>query len=141
MIGNEIWLKLAQKGNIWFDSKSNNFSLIGFIFSYNSWPNSLQYKYMMILHAQGTNFWPQEPYSKLQKLWHSSNLATIVSVQFKAFQALQSIPGGPLIVSRYSQTSQACRIITSKSRFAHFKLKIDFYFSCIFNMFCLFVCV
>ena len=113
---------MAQKGNIWFDYKSNNFSLIGMIFFDNSWPNSLQYKYMMIPNAQETKFWPKRTLASFKIPWHSSNLEATILLQFNPFQALQSIAGGPLSRSRYSQASKTCRITTSKSRFAHFKL-------------------
>ena len=45
-------------------------------------------------------------------------LAAIVLLEFNPLQALQSIPGGPLINSRYSQASQTPRITKSRTRFA-----------------------
>ena len=94
---------------------------------------------MLHPQAQKTNFWPQRTLPNFKKSVAFKQLAALVPVQFKGFQAFQHVPGGSLIHSRYSQVNKTSRITKSRSRFASkiSKSISDFYayltcFDCLF---------
>ena len=94
---------------------------------------------MMHPQAQETNFWPQRTLPSIKKTVAFEQLAALVPVQFKGFQAFQHVPGGRLNRSRYSQASQTSRITKSRTRFAYSNSKSisDFHayltcFDCLF---------